>query len=888
MQEIDKKIDIFRWWGKTISDGAYHPLIFHMADTAEMTGQLFEKRYQGTFSFFSESKKLDLMKKISQFCAFLHDIGKFSDAFQSLNPDLYKEIRGKNPVKQPKSHKTLGWYYWKHFFIEKFVKRGISEKVAYLMGKISTGHHGKPIEGAGKRTERIEIHHTFTADDKKYAEKYFNWAFDRYLEKIANDLSTLDNIEDNLFLMSWTINGLVTLSDWMVSREDFIRSIQKHNDFEDYISELPKYVATFFKKEELHPSAMKSSISFHSLFPELEEFEPTPLQTWAGNYPLGTDGPSLFILEDSTGSGKTEAALLLASRLISKLGLSGFYFGLPSMATSNAMHSRMFPENKRPFNERLYDDPKDGQIVLAHSMTAHARKLGLIKIDDDHRAKNWLNNNRKLALLKDIGLGTIDQAISGILPNYHHTLKLLGLSEKVLIVDEVHDYAPYTNELLKVLIRYRANLGLPTILLTATLSNRRRETFLDAFFEDSKEQPIFEKKRNEHFPRVTVATLNQVESMPLSSRKKTKKIKIEFLHEENEIKDRIFEETSKGHCIAWILNTVSDAMDAHKRLTENFPQESIELIHSRFTIHDRLQKETDLLNTFGPDSSEKQRRGKIVVGTQILEQSLDVDFDVMITDLAPMDRIIQRVGRLQRHERPARQVPPKVIVHSPKWTMKPAKNWYENKFEKASYVYKKPGMLWKTMEVLRQNEFLVIPDQNRDYIESVLSDEAEGTIPAPLLEIDDRETYGKEGSAKAMAKMNQINILDGYQRGEDYQEDTPTRRGQDQILCRFVKKNGGKVTSWSQKNGHNLWETGDISLYAYQVTGPDLSKPDETLEEAIDSMTDVSGRNPEPGERLVVPFEKVEDTWVGKAINQDGLVTLFYDSKRGLQFDGGK
>ncbi|WP_419602660.1 DEAD/DEAH box helicase, partial [Thiolapillus sp.] len=209
---------------------------------------------------------------------------------------------------------------------------------------------------------------------------------------------------------------------------------------------------------------------------------PTPLQQACLDLPIGTE-PQLFILEDVTGSGKTEAALILAARLMAAGQAQGLYIGLPTMATANAMYDRM-----STVYERLYrpGEPRPS-LILSHSARhlseSFQQSLLAAQASATHygeeesivaQCNRWLADNRKKALLADVGIGTIDQALLAVMPARHQSLRLLGLVGKVLILDEVHAYHAYTSEPLKRLIRFHAALGGSVILLSATLTRKQR------------------------------------------------------------------------------------------------------------------------------------------------------------------------------------------------------------------------------------------------------------------------------------------------------------------------------------------------------------------------------------------------------------------------------
>jgi CRISPR-associated endonuclease/helicase Cas3 len=199
--------------------------------------------------------------------------------------------------------------------------------------------------------------------------------------------------------------------------------------------------------------------------------------------------PQLIVIEEVTGGGKTEAALTLAARLLANGAADGLYLALPTMATADAMHRRV----ERVY-QRFFADGAQPSLVLAHSMAAFTLALECVNQTDtgygnkEHDSASghctaWLADSRKKALLAHVGVGTIDQALLGILPAKHQSLRLWGLLGKILIADEVHACDAYVADLLKTLLKFHTAFGGSAILLSATLPQSQRAGFIAAFAE---------------------------------------------------------------------------------------------------------------------------------------------------------------------------------------------------------------------------------------------------------------------------------------------------------------------------------------------------------------------------------------------------------------------
>ncbi len=271
----------------------------------------------------------------------------------------------------------------------------------------------------------------------------------------------------------------------------------------------------------------------------------------------------------------------------------------------------------------------------------------------------WFSG-RKTAVLDDFVVGTVDQLLMMSLKQKHLALRHLGLSKKVVIIDEVHAYDAYMSQYLKRTLQWLGAYKVPVILLSATLTAQSRMELLNAYqsgraknITDDLELKRFRENRSNlqlisnQYPIITYTDGYEVKQKADFPRGTDKEIHIKRISEDNLI--ALLKNFSKqGGVIGVIVNTVKRAQLIGSQLLEIFSDEIVDIIHSAFIATDRATKEEKLLKTIGKDGDRP--KFKIIIGTQVLEQSLDIDFDVLITDLAPMDLLLQRIGRLQRHD----------------------------------------------------------------------------------------------------------------------------------------------------------------------------------------------------------------------------------------------
>ena len=306
----------------------------------------------------------------------------------------------------------------------------------------------------------------------------------------------------------------------------------------------------------------------------------------------------------------------------------------------------------------------------------------------------------------------------------------------------MHAYDSYMNKLLQTLLEFHAAAGGTAILLSATLPDQVRQAFADAFDRGMDlESPSLELSA---FPLVTRAgaipgDASREYRLPTEESSNSRSghvVNVEFSHSEEDVVSRLVEAADAGKCACWIRNTVTDARDGYDLLADSIADERLDLFHSRFARNDRAAIERDVLDRFGKEGGEDERSGRIVVATQVIEQSLDLDFDFMVSDLAPVDLLIQRAGRLHRHARDVngrlldgrgtdQRERGTLMVHAPEFTESPAEDWFESKFPGPAYVYPDAGKLWLTMRILRRQEGIRIPEEARLLVESVYGEEAQ-------------------------------------------------------------------------------------------------------------------------------------------------------------------
>jgi CRISPR-associated endonuclease/helicase Cas3 len=919
----DETQDYYKYWGKASSseddDLSFHLLPYHCLDVAAVGMELLrnDERLRRMLTDMTGVEE-GIIENWLMLCLALHDMGKFSEGFQNLRSDLFLKLQGRKSDKTYSvRHDSLGYLIWKKrlwdvVWTEEFPGLDFpeSEKRSWertfdCFAQAVTGHHGKPPEKVGANGLTLPFNRYFGTVESTASEEFVRDVVKLFRKEGMTQFSlSSKELRGNIQRASWMLAGIAVLCDWIASR--YYPFCMEPMSLEKYWREHASLKAkASIEKSGIFPAKANDATSFSSLFPDIEN--PTPLQKQAAGCHIKS-GPQLFILEDMTGTGKTEAALILASRLMNEGRGSGIYVALPTMATANAMYDRLATAYRK-----LFTDKSSPSLVLAHSarhLSGAFRKSILAqdaatdssydKGDDSATAlcSSWIADNRKKSLLADVGVGTLDQALLSVLPSRHQSLRLLGLSRHILIVDEVHAYDSYTLTLLRNLLRFHSAMGGSAILLSATLPIGVRQDLIDSFSEGMGITPASLDKRDA-YPLFTHLSSNEtIEALVEAQASARGSLNINFIYNSKEVEDIVVDSASSGQCVCWIRNTVDDATDAYEALKKRIDHSRLILFHARFAMGDRLSIEGKVLKNFGKTSGSNARKGKILIATQVVEQSLDLDFDVMITDLAPMDLIIQRAGRLHRHRRdihgnllidgdmPDQRGVPCLNIFSPRLDIEIRSDWYKTVFPKAAWVYPSHGRLWLTATLLDKNRGWTMPEDARNLMESVFSDEHETEIPEALQE-SDMESNVQDMVNKALAKINVLKLEDGYSvTPNQWLDDTQarTRLGEITTTVRLARWDGKVLKSWHER-GDFPWNLSQVNINAKRVYSEmEYKDADAILANAVQSLkSNLADRGKWT---VLVPLTSNEDgCWQGYAKDmQDERVTLLYSPDTGLRF----
>ncbi len=561
---------------------------------------------------------------------------------------------------------------------------------------------------------------------------------------------------------------------------------------------------------------------------------------------------------------------------------------------------------------RLYGERSNPSLVLAHgarnlvdgfrdsvvqaSEQEADRDYGRGESSASATCNAWLADNRKKALLAEVGVGTIDQALLGILPARHQSLRLLGLSGKVLLVDEVHACDDYMLQLLKRLLTAHARQGGSAILLSATLPAVMRAELVQAYrfglgiSDDGPEDDT-------RYPLATQAGQAVIAHACETRPQLVREVQIRALHAEDDVLALVAKEAAAGRSVCWIRNTVDDARRAFSVLEGSVPAECLTLFHSRFAMGDRLNIEDRALRRFGKTSTADLRRGQVLVATQVVEQSLDLDFDVLISDLAPIDLLIQRAGRLQRHARNEdgslaedgieRRPAPELHLLLPSLEETPSEHWYSDLFPKACHVYPDSGRLWLGAQALLEAGRIISPGRAgqpgavRELVEAVYGEQTR-----PIPDALQKATLAQKGKALAeqsQASFNALHLDKGYciDSSARWSEDTsaPTRLGETSVTLYLARAVDGTLQPLCDASVH-AWEQSSIRIDARHASA--LS-PEWESRFGVALLTLRSRYRLLETPAFVLPLQEVDGVLIGYVLDGRGLVRqVRYDARQGL------
>jgi CRISPR-associated endonuclease/helicase Cas3 len=503
------------------------------------------------------------------------------------------------------------------------------------------------------------------------------------------------------------LSGLVSVSDWIGSGSAFEDITSLEN-----ISDLPARAREAIDRAGFVRPKMKKGLSFEEIF---EGKRPRPVQSL---FIESASSQGVYVLEAPMGIGKTEAALYAAYNLCSTGKASGIYFALPTQLTSDRIYKRV-----NLFLEKvLMPEPKSPKALLVHgSAWLTETELG----GEGEPGSSWFHAGRR-RILAPFGVGTIDQALMAVMNVKYGFVRAFALAGKVVILDEVHTYDSYTGTLLDTLVEWLKEMGCTVIILSATLTGERKRKILNL----NKGKTTQKSVELSAYPLISsVAGRKKTATEIPAEGPKDKTVIIHRVSDEQKAVSEVLKRAEEGQQILWIENTVDEAQCFYRLISARAKEYDTKietgLLHSRFTRHDREVKENKWVDLFGEAGKEKRKEhGRVLVGTQVLEQSLDIDADFLVTRICPTDMLLQRLGRLWRLDNNSRTRPKAceawILSDSYdevlEYFKKNPGSHYNDILGKTFCVYD-PYVILRSLEIWDQKNSLVIPKEIRCLVE---------------------------------------------------------------------------------------------------------------------------------------------------------------------------
>ena len=612
----------------------------------------------------------------SELVAAAHDLGKVSPHFQEK---IYSAAGERLGIGKAELDTTLGGHAT---ISQACLPNSVPRFIPQILGR----HHGVSQNGVG------------CPNDEIYGGP--EWQ--------QNRMNLLANLKD-CFGCDWPVirdenqanalSGLTCVADWIGSGSLFDGVLP---DGQPDTTPWQNLISEAVDRAGFVGFKVRQKLSFTDIFSFSQHEAQTKLIKAANRQ-------GVYILEAPMGMGKTEAALYAAYQALTQGSATGIYFALPTQLTSDKIYDRM----NSFLAKVLADDCKFRSLLLHSSAWLRDTELG----EEGMPGNGWFNSSKR-GLLAPFAVGTIDQALMGVMNIKHGFVRTFGLAGKVVILDEVHSYDSYTGTIMDKLVQTLRELQCTVIILSATLTAERRAELLG------------QKSSEASYPLVSASPTGSAAFYLSVTQTDSATVSVAVKNDDKEALEEAILRAERGEQVLWIENIVTESQDRFKIIAARAQAcaGKIEcgLLHSRFIRTDRKCNEEKWVKAFGKEGhAERSECGRILVGTQVLEQSLDIDADFLITRICPTDMLFQRIGRLWRHReadklRPVQAKREAWILASP---MEDSRNKL-NVWGKSGKVYL-PYVLYRSLAVWQQKQQVFLPQDIRPMLEATYAEQEE-------------------------------------------------------------------------------------------------------------------------------------------------------------------
>lgn len=752
-------------WGKERGLRRPYPVGCHAVDTAVMMGALWQRYLsarQRVMLAAGWGLSEDETRTLLVWLGFLHDLAKVSPVFQQQEPDA-DILTG-----------TEGYPATSE--VTPYHDHGVHLALPDLIHRI----HGLPLNGRPRRLVAEQLGQILGGHHGRYGHPltHYDGALTCPLtvapglgrEKWDEQRATMVRLAGDLFgIPTWpsaraaapiaaVTTGLVSLADWLASQSWWLKARQRQHrtvrwapgDWTAHREMAERAAPRAISRAQLTPPTWRRGpLSFSAMFPHLEGRDPYPLQrSIQDELPGLVDGPGMLLVTAAPGDGKTESALF-AERVIGRsTGTQGLAVLLPTMATTDAMYRRL----KR---HAAHNCRGKTPVALLHSLAwldaEYAPDDLTPSLDNPALVNEWLRGPHR-GLLTGIAVGTWDQAVRAVLPHKYMTLRWLGLSGKTVIIDEAHAYDAHGHALTVTLLEWLGHLAVPVVVLSATLTSTNATSLINAYRRGSGHGEL--DTLTPTYPGWTYtdhasgATTNRGPYPSPRAHQLTvhthRYAPTQTATPDSERTQRILDILAPLHAspedpgaALIVCNTVADAQATEEALTAAYKgsRTLVRILHARLPNHQRngvsrrLERwigptrpaHTSPDGTWTPPNGTRPNRPIVVITTQVAEQSLDVDFDTVISDLAPLALLAQRAGRGHRHIRPRPAYATKPNLHvltpQPKAGTRIAPGYWGDVYDQS--------LLRRTRDhlaTLPEPAVIQIPETLQQHVDAVYSD----------------------------------------------------------------------------------------------------------------------------------------------------------------------
>ncbi|MFC9931721.1 CRISPR-associated helicase Cas3' [Streptomyces sp. NPDC127190] len=713
---------VSRLWGKSAArnGGRTHLLLGHLLDTAAVAGVMWDRYVSAGFRRRLDEISGGRGRLWFMWVCGIHDCGKACPAFQAMDaaeaaPVLAAGLRwGRLPAGRQRR--------WRHdvagavLLMPRLVAEWGGEEAAGWVWPLVAGHHGTFPSAAALSPPRGAQGRGAVWEEAQRA------VVDVFTRAVGfNDLADARPAGSLRKAEQLALSGLIVMADWVASDSSQFPGLADAGLVS--FAEARRRAVAAWERLGLRGGWGDLPLPDSALAPLTHRLgvQPRASQRELVERAWSMPAPGLLVAEAPMGEGKTKAALAAAEVLAARFGLDGVFVAMPTQATSDPMYEQVLrwvrtfdPElesqvallhGRRRFNAwwraiwegksrpdgdgcgcgvegrpgvvdladddfGAIDEDADYGMASAQSSTGRATGFGV-----DGPAYWFLGDKR--GLLTAFAVGTVDHLLHAATRTRHVMLRFAGLVGKVVVVDEVHAADVYMRQFLVEALRWLGQAGVPVVLLSATLPPAQRQLFVDAYLSGvlgtaDVHQDVPEPAG---YPCVTVAygvnggAVVETSREAVGSWRESVPVQLAWLADTDPSGKRVAaaarEAVAGGGVALVVVNQVDRAQGIYRDLCEGGFDGVVYLLHARLCAAHRAERTAECLRLMGPEAGDGRPERMVVIATQLAEQSFDVDADVLITDLAPTDLLLQRIGRLHRHggtRRPAAHRVPRVVV----------------------------------------------------------------------------------------------------------------------------------------------------------------------------------------------------------------------------------